>query len=111
MALPYATWLNGFTGLAITKLDVLDGLRELKICTAYRIGDEVTQRVPDTYNMARADPIYETWPGWQETTRHARRWSDLPQAAKAYLDRISELAGTPLQYVSVGPGRDQLIVL
>ncbi|MGE5602122.1 MAG: adenylosuccinate synthase, partial [Nitrososphaerales archaeon] len=111
VALPYATWLNGFTGLAITKLDVLDGLPELRICTAYRIGDEVTQRVPDTYNLARADPVYETWPGWRESTRQARRWGDLPKAAKTYLDRIAELAGAPLQYVSVGPGRDQLIVL
>lgn len=111
VALQYASWLNGFTGLAITKLDVLDGLPELKICTAYRIDDKVVDHVPDTYNMARADPIYETWPGWHEPTRHVRRWADLPQAAKAYLDRISELAATPLQYISVGPGRDQLIVL
>ena len=71
----------------------------------------MTQQVPDTSNMARADPVYETWPGWQETTRHARRWDDLPHAAKAYLDRISEIADTPIQYISVGPGRDQLIVL
>ncbi len=111
VALAYASWLNGFTGLAITKLDVLDGLKELKIATACRIGGEFVHRVPDTYNMARADPVYETWPGWQESTRNARRWSDLPQEAKAYLDRISELAGAPLQYISVGPGREQLIVL
>ena len=67
--------------------------------------------MPDTYNMARVDPVYETWPGWQEPTRHARRWTELPQAARAYLDRIAEIAETPLQYISVGPGRDQLIVL
>lgn len=111
VALPYAAWLNGFTGLAITKLDVLDGLPELKICVGYRIGDEVTRTVPDTYNMGRADPIYEIWPGWQEETRHCRHWNDLPPAARKYLDRISEIAATPLQYISVGPGRDQLIVL
>ena len=66
VALPYASWLNGFTGLAITKLDVLDGLPELKICTGYRIGDEVVRTVPDTYDMGRADPVYEIWPGWRE---------------------------------------------
>ncbi|MCU0508300.1 MAG: adenylosuccinate synthase [Anaerolineae bacterium] len=111
VALPYAAWLNGFTGLAITKLDVLDGLPELKICVGYRIGDEIVRSVPDTYNMGRADPVYESWPGWREETRHCRRWNDLPQAARAYLDRISEIAATPLQYISVGPGREQLIVL
>ncbi len=111
VALPYAAWLNGFTGLAITKLDVLDGLAELKICVGYRVGDEIVRTVPDTYNMGRAEPVYETWAGWQEETRHCRRWNDLPQAARAYLDRISEIAATPLQYISVGPGREQLIVL
>jgi adenylosuccinate synthase len=111
VALPYAAWLNGFTGLAVTKLDVLDGLPELRICVGYRIGDEVVRTVPDTYNMGRAEPMYETWPGWQEETRHCRHWNDLPLAARAYLDRISEIAATPLQYISVGPGRDQLIVL
>jgi len=111
VALPYAAWLNGFTGLAITKLDVLDGLPELKICTGYLIDGKEVRRVPDTVEMGRAEPIYEVWPGWQESTREARRWSELPQAARAYLDRISELAATPLQYISVGPGRDQLIVL
>jgi len=111
VALPYAAWLNGFTGLAITKLDVLDGLPELKICTGYLVDGQEVRRVPDTVDMGRAEPVYEVWPGWQEPTREARSWSELPQAARAYLDRISELAATPLQYVSVGPGRDQLIVL
>ncbi len=111
VALPYAAWLNGFTGLAITKLDVLDGLPELKICTGYLVDGQEVKRVPDTVDMGRAEPVYEVWPGWQEPTRDARRWSELPQAARAYVDRISELAATPLQYVSVGPGRDQLIVL
>ena len=111
VALPYAAWLNGFTGLAITKLDVLDGLPELKICIGYLIEGEVVTRVPETYCMARAQPIYETWPGWMESTRHARRWGELPQAAQVYLDRIAALAETPLQYISVGPAREQLIVL
>lgn len=111
VALPYAAWLNGFTGLAITKLDVLDGLPELKICIGYLIENEVVTHVPDTYCMAFAEPVYESWPGWAESTRHARRWGELPPAARTYLERIAELAGTPLQYVSVGPARDQLIVL
>ncbi len=111
VAIAYAAWLNGFTGLAVTKLDVLDGLPELKICTGYRIRGEVSARVPDTCDMALAEPVYETWPGWQEPTREARTWDDLPKAARAYLHRMAELAGVPIQYISVGPERDQLIVM
>jgi adenylosuccinate synthase len=111
VAIRYAAWLNGFTALAVTKLDVLDGLPELKICAAYEIDGQMVQRVPDTPDLERAVPIYETWPGWQTSTRNARRWDDLPAAARAYLSRVSELAGTAIRYVSVGAEREQLIVL
>lgn len=111
VAIGYATWLNGFTSLAITKLDVLDGLPEIKICIAYRIDGEETTQMPDTPDLARAVPVYETWPGWQTPTRSARSWDDLPRPARAYLHRLSELAGVPIEYVSVGPERDQMIVM
>jgi len=111
VALPYATWLNGFTALAITKLDVLDELAELKICTGYRLDGEVIQRVPDTPDYERCEPIYETWAGWQTSTRDARSWRDLPWQAQAYLRRIEALAGVPIRYISVGPERDQLVVI
>jgi len=110
VALSHATWLNGFTGLAVTKLDVLDGLAELKICTGYRLEGQIICRVPDTPDFDRCEPVYETWPGWQTSTQEARAWDDLPAAARAYLDRIAELASTPIEYVSVGPERGQLIV-
>lgn len=110
VALPYAAWLNGFTGLAITKLDVLDGLPELKICTGYRLDGQVIARVPDTPDFERCAPVYETWPGWGQPTRDARRWEELPIQARSYIERISELAGVPIKYVSVGPERDQLIL-
>ncbi len=111
VALPYAAWLNGFTGLAITKLDVLDGLEELKICVGYRLDGRIITHVPYTPDFERCEPIYETWPGWQKPTRDARCWDDLPAEAQAYLGRISELAGVPIRYVSVGPAREQLIVV
>ncbi len=111
VAMAYAAWLNGFTGLAITKLDVLDGLPELKICTGYRLDDEIIARVPDTPDLARVEPVYETWPGWQISTRDARSWDALPEQARAYLNRLAELAGVPIAYVSVGPERDQLIAM
>ena len=111
VAMAYGAWLNGFTGLAITKLDVLDGLPELKICTGYRLDDEIIARVPDTPDLARVEPVYETWPGWQTSTRDARSWDALPEQARAYLNRLAELAGVPIAYVSVGPARDQLIAM
>ncbi len=111
VAIGYAAWLNGFSELAVTKLDVLDGFAELRICTGYRRGDEILTYVPDTAVYEQVTPVYETWPGWQTSTENVRRWEDLPAAAQAYLRRIEELAGAPLRYVSVGPRREQLIVM
>ncbi|MCA9516370.1 MAG: adenylosuccinate synthetase, partial [Myxococcales bacterium] len=112
VAVGHAAWLNGFTTLAVTKLDVLDGMRELKICTAYRLASgEVIDWVPDTPDMQDATPIYETWPGWSEPTTGVRAWDDLPKAARAYLHRISELAGVPIETVSVGAEREQLVTV
>ena len=111
VAIKYAAWLNGFTSLAVTKLDVLDGFAELKICVGYQLDGEVIDRVPDTPLLERVTPVYETWPGWQTSTREARSWEELPEAARAYLHRISELAGAPIEMVSVGPAREQLILL
>jgi adenylosuccinate synthase len=111
VAIAYATWLNGFTGLAVTKLDVLDGFPELRVCIGYQYGGEILHRVPDTAVYEQVTPVYETWPGWQTSTENVRRWEDLPVAAQAYLRRIEALAGAPLRYVSVGPRREQLIVI
>jgi len=111
VALSYAGWFNGFTSLAITKLDVLDGLAELKICTGYRLDGQLIQRVPDTPDFERCEPVYESWPGWQTSTRDARSWRDLPWEAQAYLRRIETLSGVPIRYISVGPEREQLVVI
>jgi adenylosuccinate synthase len=111
VALGYASWLNGFTAIAITKLDVLDRFDQIKLCTAYRLGDQVIDYVPDTVTQALAEPIYETWAGWQADTSGCRTWDDLPNAARAYLRRMEELAGAPIRFVSVGPERSQMVVL
>ncbi len=111
VAIKHATWLNGFTGLAVTKLDVLDDFAELKICTGYDLDGEILNRVPDTPDLERVTPVYETWPGWCAPTTEARAWDDLPKAARVYLHRIAELAGVPIQYISVGAEREQLIVM
>lgn len=109
VAVRHAAWLNGFSSLAVTKLDVLDVFEELQVCTAYDLHGTRIDYVPDTPDMAEATPIYETWPGWMTSTADARRWDDLPKPARAYLHRIAELAGVPIEFVSVGPERDQLL--
>jgi adenylosuccinate synthase len=110
VALDYANWLNGFSGLAITKLDVLDCMPELKVCTAYRLpSGQVTGRMPDPADLSSVEPVYETWPGWQRSTKEARRWGDLPIEAQRYLRRIEELTGAPIRWVSVGPEQGAMI--
>ncbi len=111
VAIRYAAWLQGFTEIAVTKLDVLDEFPEIKICVAYRLPDgTLTEDVPDVPLLEQVEPVYETWPGWMTSTREARRWEDLPENAQRYLKRIEELAGAPICLVSVGPERDELII-
>jgi len=111
VAIAYAGWINGFTGIAVTKLDILDHFESLKICVGYRLGDSVLDHVPDTAGQEKVEPIYETWPGWLSDTSKARRWDELPEKAQEYINRIAELADVPVRFVSVGPERDQIIVM
>jgi adenylosuccinate synthase len=107
-----AVRLNGLTGLAITKLDVLGGLDELKICTAYECDGEILETFPANLDkLGRCKPIYEELPGWKEDISDVRHLDDLPQNVHHYLKRVETLTGTRIQVVSVGPGRDQTIVL
>ena len=109
--LRHAVSLNDITSLAVTKLDVLDSLEKVKICTAYRLdGKEITE-MPDTVNLGRVQPIYEEWAGWKKPTTNARRWNDLPKTAQDYLKRIEELTKVPIQYVSVGAERENIVIL
>jgi len=106
----FATRVNGLTGLAVTKLDVLDTLPEIRIATGYRAGDHALDDFPgDLELLSEVEPVYETLPGWQTSTQEVRQWDDLPEAARAYLLRLEELTGTPIWYVSVGSRRDQII--
>ncbi len=102
----------GITGIALTKLDVLDGFKELKICTGYKIGDEVYDHLPASENMqAEVEPIYEVLEGWSETTAGARSWADLPAAAIKYVRRVEELIETPVALLSTSPERDDTILV
>ena len=104
--------LNGLTGLAITKLDVLDELESLKICTAYEYNGEIIHDFPASIKILKGcKPVLETLPGWSEDISEVRKIDDLPQNAKNYLSRIEELTETPINIISVGPGRDQTIIV
>jgi len=106
----YAARVNGATGLAVTKLDVLDTMAEIPICVGYRIDGDVIDEIPgDASRLARLEPVYDVLPGWRKPTGAARRLEDLPSAARAYLERIERELGTAVAYVSVGTRRDQII--
>jgi adenylosuccinate synthase len=109
VATRYAHRLNRFTDLALTKLDVLDGLPRVKIVTGYSIDGREVDDVPDTVDMEAATPVYEEMPGWEESTASARSWDLLPSNARRYVLRIEEVVGAPVTMVSVGPARDQTI--
>lgn len=113
VAISYAAWLNGMTGLAITKLDILDHFETIKICTGYRLttGEIVTNSMPDTPVLYEVTPVYESWEGWLSSTCDCRSWDELPKQAQAYVQRLSELAGVPVAYVSVGPEREQMFAV
>ena len=108
----YATRVNGLSGLAVTKLDVLDSLDRIAICTGYRVGDDEYREFPgDVTALEHIEPLYEWFEGWQQSTSEARTLEALPAKARRYLDRIRELVAAPIVYVSVGTRRDQIIGL
>ncbi len=103
--------VNGITDLALNKLDVLTGVREIPIATAYRIDGKLTDDFPMTLDeVVRAEPIYEASPGWTQDISGTRRYEDLPDNARRYVDRVESLADVPVALISVGPGRDETIV-
>jgi adenylosuccinate synthase len=103
--------LNGLTGLCVTKLDVLDGLEVIQVCTHYELDGQIIDRLPFGADaVARCKPVYETLSGWQDSTFGIRDWAALPEAARAYLDYIEKQLGCPIDLVSTGPERSQTIV-
>jgi adenylosuccinate synthase len=108
----HAVRLNGLHGLVITKLDVLDGLERIKICTGYRYNGQVLRIVPARVEVLKeCQPIYEEVDGWQEDTREARSLNDLPERARAYIKRIEDITQTEVVAVSVGSDREATIVI
>ncbi len=106
----YVRRLNSMDHMIITKLDVLDDLAEIKVCTSYRLHDTLVDYIPSTAAvLAQVEPLYETLPGWQSSTADCRTFDALPPNAQTYLRRLEELVGAQISSISVGPGREQVI--
>ena len=107
-----ACWINSVDSLCVTKLDVLDTLAEIKICTSYKLdGETITQPPWDSRSLDRCMPNYETLPGWSGSTVGARTLSELPREAKNFISRLEELLEVPIDIVSTGPDREETMVL
>ena len=108
----YVVELNGIHRLAVTKLDVLSGLDAVRICTAYETPEGRFSDFPEDMELlSSVKPVFETFPGWKEDLSGIRRWDDLPSEARTYLEALSETAGVEIALVSVGPDREQTLLL
>ncbi|MCH8178594.1 MAG: adenylosuccinate synthase [Proteobacteria bacterium] len=111
-ALKRSVLINGISGICLTKLDVLDGLSEIKVCTGYKLRGETIDILPlDADDIVACEPIYATFPGWEGTTFGLTTWEQLPANARAYLECVQSLIGAPIDMVSTGPDRDHTILL
>jgi adenylosuccinate synthase len=111
VAVRYAVRVNGIDALALTKLDVLDGMEELQICTAYRgNGATLTELPGEIAQLSACEPVYEAIAGWREPTKGVRRFADLPRGAQRYVARLEELTGVPAAVISTGSAREDTII-
>ena len=112
MLVRQAVAVSGVTGVALTKLDVLDGFETVRICTGYRIGGKAFDYLPPhAADQARVEPVYEEIEGWPGSTQGARSWADLPARAIKYVRRVEELIRCPVALVSTSPQRDDTILV
>jgi len=111
-ALKRSIQINGVSGLCVMKLDVLDGIEEMKICTGYKLDGQFTDILPvGADELERCEPVYETMPGWTDSTVGVKALDGLPAAARAYIKRMEEVCGVPVDMISTGPDREETIVL
>ncbi len=111
VVLRHAAWLNGLTGIALTKIDVLDGLEEIPVCVAYEIDGKRCEEFPASIaDVEKAKPVFEVMKGWDRPVYGATKWEDLPEEAKRYIGFIEERVGVPVKIVSTGPGREATLL-
>jgi len=107
----YAATIGGFNELAIMKLDVLDELESISLCSAYRYKGKILKDFPHDYEvLCHAKPVYEQMPGWQKPISGVRDYQKLPVEARRYIERMEQLVGVPIKYISIGSERDEIIV-
>jgi adenylosuccinate synthase len=112
VAARFSTRINGFNGLVLTRLDVLDSFPSIKICTGYKLEGKVSDRFPTSIAaLEKCQPVYEEMPGWQCPTSHMRRYGELPKQARDYVKRLEELMGCPIDIISIGPQREESITI
>ena len=110
VAARFSQRVNGFTGMAITRFDILDVMPTIKVCTGYKLDGKIINFFPASLTfLGKCEPIYEELPGWQTSTENVRKFKDLPSAAKNYVKRLEELAGCTANLICVGPAREQTI--
>jgi adenylosuccinate synthase len=109
VALRFACMINGVTRIVMTKADVLDAFKELQVCTAYQVGGREINEIPFQMDRHRPEPVYRNFKGWNTHASAARNYEELPETMKTYVNFINEYLGTPIHYISNGPGRDQII--
>ncbi|MBM3416672.1 MAG: adenylosuccinate synthase [Bacteroidetes bacterium] len=109
VALNFACMINGVTKIVMTKADVLDAFKELKICTAYRAGKKAIREIPFQMDRIKPEPVYETLPGWNINTGTIKNYSDMPETARTYVGFINNYLGVKVHYISNGPGREQIV--
>jgi adenylosuccinate synthase len=110
VATRYGVEMQDATAIALTKLDVLSGMEKIPLCVRYRVDGQETEEFPFPTELNRAEPVIETMDGWCCDISGVRRWEDLPEAARNYVDRIEKAIRCPITYISVGAERDSMIV-
>jgi len=111
VALQFACMINGVTKIVMTKADVLDAFKELEVCTHYKLDGKESREIPFRLDRMKVEPIYKSFPGWNVTTSQAKSFGELPATMKTYVDFINEYLGVKVNYISNGPGRDQIITV
>ncbi len=111
VAVSYSCYLNSVTDMAFTKLDILDDFNEIKVISGYKVDGKTIDYLPSVQEQERAQCVFRTFKGWKADTSHARKWDDLPENARLFVKEFEKMIGTRISYVSVGPEREQLIVL
>ena len=110
VVLKYSTWINGYTSLNITKLDVLDTFKEIKVAVGYKYNGKTLKSFPECLNvLGKVEVEYKTFPGWEQDITSIKEYEDLPENAKAYLKFIEEYLNVPIQWVGTGPARESML--